>query len=220
MVKSLLLLVVLISGIAHAQCDFPVADFKIDEYQPTGISKSEYHDVMDQIEAKYQKIFENAGMHFQLHRSWSDGTVNAQAWRSGSTCHIEMFGGFARYPGITPRAMGLVALHEIGHCLGGAPRYTGSSLSVEGQADYYATNIGCPSWGVGCKAAGLALATALARLVGDKAPWRPGPKLDDSSRTIQSHPPAQCRLNTYDAGRLNEPRPRCWYKPPWKIVSE
>jgi hypothetical protein len=54
-----------------------------------------------------------------------------------------MFGGLARHPIMNADGFYLVACHETGHHLGGAPKgssFGGSSwASVEGEADYYAT---------------------------------------------------------------------------------
>ena len=49
-----------------------------------------------------------------------------------------MFGGLARHKLVTPDGFALVACHEMGHHLGGAPR-RGGWASNEGQSDYYAT---------------------------------------------------------------------------------
>ncbi|MBN8536055.1 MAG: hypothetical protein J0M15_03290 [Deltaproteobacteria bacterium] len=52
---------------------------------------------------------------------------------------VEMYGGLARHPLMTAEGLLLVACHEIGHHLGGAPLYSGSNLSTEGQSDYFST---------------------------------------------------------------------------------
>jgi hypothetical protein len=197
---------------ADGLCDWPDPGFKIQEATATGIDKTAYTQVLNQIETKYSKVFSRLGYGFKLHRSWSDGTVNAQAWWTGNTCNVEIFGGLARWPGISAAAVRQVALHEIGHCLGGAPYYSGESMSCEGQADYYSTSIGCQTLGVGCKTSSLNLARALASMSGEPKPYRPGPALNPVSRTYCSHPEAQCRLQTYDAGSARGSRPRCWYR--------
>lgn len=200
------------SAFANGLCDWPDPGFKIHEFTASGIDKTAYAKVLDQVEAKYAPIFQAKGYRLQLHRSWSDGTVNAQAWWTGNTCNVEMFGGLARYPGISAAGYRLVALHEIGHCLGGAPYYSGESMSCEGQADYFSTSVGCRALGIGCNAAGLNLSRALASMSREPRPYRPGPALNPVSRTYCSHPEAQCRLQTYDAGSARGSRPRCWYR--------
>jgi hypothetical protein len=61
----------------------------------------------------------------------------ASKWTAKSW-HISMFGGMARKPHMTREAFALIACHEIGHHLGGAPHVKGT-VSNEGQADYFAT---------------------------------------------------------------------------------
>ena len=193
-------------------CDWPVPNVLIHETAVTGTTKALYDKVLDQVQRAYDPIFAAKGKRLKIIRSWSDPTVNAQAWWSGSTCNIEMFGGLARWPGITSTAVRQVALHEIGHCLGGAPTYPWDVMSCEGQADYYSTLVGCRELGVSCVASSLNLARALASMGGETRPTRPGPQLPSVSWTYCEHPQAQCRLNTYDAGINRGARPRCWFK--------
>ena len=195
----------------HAACDFPVPSFKISEYTPSGISKTDFDGAMDIVERVYAPIFRSARCPLNLIRSWSNGEVNAQAWQSGGYCHVEMFGGFARYPGMTRNAMIAIACHEIGHHIGGAPYYTGDNLSVEGQADYFTTLSCMKKLGIPSAAASLALSTALARLRGEATPSRSTRATEVVHRTYESHPRAQCRLDTYDAGQARTSRPRCWF---------
>lgn len=193
-------------------CDWPVPAVTIDETRTTGTTKALFDKVLDQVERAYGPVFRAKGKSLKIIRSWSDGTVNAQAWWSGNTCNVEMFGGLARWPGITSTAVRQVALHEIGHCIGGSPYYPWSSMSCEGQADYWSTLVGCRELGVNCKASSLNLARALGSMSGEPAAWRPGPQLPPVSRTYCEHPESQCRLNTYDAGIAGGSRPRCWYR--------
>jgi hypothetical protein len=194
-------------------CDWPDPGFKIGTNERNlGIAKSAYDKALDQVETVYSPLFKKMGYGFELHRTWSDGTVNAQAWWEGSTCNVEIFGGIARWPGITATAVRQVALHEIGHCLGGDPEYPGENMSCEGQADYYSSLIGCRLFGVSCKASSLNLAKALASMGGEQVPSRPGPVLKQVKVTNCDHPAAQCRLDTYDAGIAKYSRPGCWFK--------
>lgn len=211
------LILLLISG-AHASqphpgaCDFPIPNYEITTLARTGISFNEFSHALNVVEAAYAPAFKKWGCPLYVVRSWNDPTPNAQAWRTSRGCFIEMFGGLARHPEMTYAAFMQVALHEIGHHVGGPPRYTGDVMSVEGQADYYSTRHGMPSLGMASKASSMAVARTLAELSGDPMPWRPGPRLPNVSRTMQSHPPAQCRLNTYDSGRNRKARPGCWFK--------
>lgn len=196
-------------------CDFPVPNYKIAVHAGTGITEDQYTKVLDKVQEAYDPVFADIGKSLNIERSWDDGTVNAQAWWSWDkkTCNIEMFGGLARFSGVTAAGFRQVALHEIGHCLGGEPLYPRSDLSAEGQADFYSTSVGCDLMDVACKASSLNLARLLATLNKDVPPVRPSPPLPEVKDTYLKHPDAQCRLNTYDAGRLELERPRCWYKP-------
>src|SRR5690606_7932026 len=79
------------------------------------------------------------------------------ASRQGESWMIHMHGGLARYPIMSPGGMLLVACHEVGHHLGGAPKKGLRWASSEGQSDYYGTlrcvrellNGWTPSWDVG-----------------------------------------------------------------------
>lgn len=196
---------------AHAACDFPVPAYKINEFAPSSISKYDFDSAMNLVERVYAPIFASAGCPLKLIRSWSNGDVNAQAWQQNGICNVEMFGGFARFPGMTRNAMIAVACHEIGHHLGGRPFYTGDNLSVEGQADYYTTLTCMKQLGIPSANAVLVLASTMARLNGERAPKRSTPAQETVRPTLETHPRAQCRLDTYDAGTVQASRPRCWF---------
>lgn len=108
----------------------------------TGVSERDFNDVIDKVEQIYAPIIRNYGGTLRVERLWDDATVNASARRLGSTYEVKMYGGLARHHTITKDAFALVACHEVGHHIGGVPRYTdpgGTWASVEGQSDYFAT---------------------------------------------------------------------------------
>ncbi|HAZ07648.1 MAG TPA: hypothetical protein DCZ01_03785 [Elusimicrobia bacterium] len=108
-----------------------------------GISLAEFNAVMDELEAIYTPIIAARGGRFIINRLWGNPNVNATATRIGDDYIINMFGGLARHPATTQDSMSLVACHEIGHHLGGAPKYDrygpDTWVSAEGEADYFAT---------------------------------------------------------------------------------
>jgi hypothetical protein len=120
-----------------------------------GISEAEFNKAIDEIEEVYAPIIASMGAKLNVERKWNDGTVNAYASQSGKTWKVAMFGGLARHATITKDALALVVCHEIGHHIGGAPKYGSASgggwwggsgggarvgwASNEGQADYFAT---------------------------------------------------------------------------------
>ena len=83
----------------------------------------------------------------QIHALWDDDKVNAATRQVGDEWQVLMFGGMARHPEVTEDAFTLVACHELGHHLAGAPKYQvinrrtfrveNDWSSSEGQADYW-----------------------------------------------------------------------------------
>jgi hypothetical protein len=104
-----------------------------------GLTRAQFDAVLDRLEQVYAPIVAARGGVLEVRRLWDDGSVNASAARIGNRWVINMFGGMARHPAITPDGFSLVACHEMGHHLGGFPA---RGLSVEGQADYFA-NMKC-----------------------------------------------------------------------------
>lgn len=108
----------------------------------SGVTDSEFNNILDKVQEVYGQEIKSYGGTLQIKRKWDDGTVNAMAYREGSHFIIEMFGGLARHQSITKDAFALVACHEIGHHIGGAPHYSQAGntwASTEGQSDYFAT---------------------------------------------------------------------------------
>lgn len=256
-------------------CDgfLPPNDMKIPvgDVRAKGIDEASFNAVLDRAQEIYGPIIAAKGGTLVINRNWSDPTVNAYANQSGDTWHIHMFGGLARHEAVTKDGFALVACHELGHHIGGFPKYSGMSWATnEGGADYYST-LKClrrllpaaaqapvdPVAKAGCAAhypegegrnrcesgtmAGVSVSALLAELGGDPKPGLSTPDPAVVSDTYDSHPAAQCRLDTYYQGALclknidedvadNSPgtagactaasghktglRPLCWFKPP------
>lgn len=108
----------------------------------TGIDEATFHRVIDKLEKIYAPIVKAKGGKLVVNRKWSDPTVNASAQRFFTTWNVNMYGGLARHPAITPDGFALVMCHEIGHHLGGAPKLNdiySRWATNEGGADYFAT---------------------------------------------------------------------------------
>lgn len=104
------------------------------------ISEAEFNATIDSVEKIYAPIIATYGGELQVVRNWTDGTVNAYAEQEGKVWKVSMFGGLARHKTITKDGMALVVCHELGHHIGGVPRYAGDDwASNEGQSDYFAT---------------------------------------------------------------------------------
>lgn len=232
---------------------------KFDTKKAVNITEGEFNGILDKIEAIYKPIIQGMGANFILERAWEDSTVNAYADRVGNNWYVKMFGGMARRSEINVIGFGLVACHEIGHHIGGFPLYAGEEWAAnEGQSDYFSTFVcakkvlgdypvpAIPATGAnGCNAAytdqadrdtcyksvsgGLALANLLARLGGSRTPSLDTPDPVIVPQTQDSHPNAQCRLDTYFAaakcnkawndsviprqdGATCDNRPKCWFK--------
>jgi hypothetical protein len=199
------------------------------------------------------------------------------AYRQGSTYVVDMFGGLARHPEVTEEGFYTVLCHEIGHHIGGTPKYSGGAdrnwASTEGEADYFATlkcmrklfegmpnQVANEEAGIreGCEKAFTSpteVAACIRVAMGGFSSARlsfalsggsgQGPKIATPDprvvqTTFESHPQAQCRLDTYYNGAIcpvsanvdvsdGDPetggvcsvkqsssfgrRPLCWYKP-------
>ncbi|MBF0315704.1 MAG: hypothetical protein HQK52_19950 [Oligoflexia bacterium] len=184
-----------------------------------------------------------------INGNWDDSTVNANCMRAFGYVTVNMYGGLARRPEITPEGFTLVLCHELGHAYGGAPYIRSAPLfymSAEGQSDYYSTltcyekiaalvpelskiensddyilrvcerfssdsvaHANC----IGKLEGGLSLADLLSALGRQTTPRYETPDPTVVRETILSYPAtAQCRLDTYHAGALSWPRPKCWFK--------
>ncbi len=110
---------------------------------PHSIDKITFHRILDEISNIYQPIFKQRGMKFKIVSEWDSNQFNAFASRGEpeSVRYVTMYGGLASSPFMTEDGLRMVACHEIGHHLGGAPTYSESMnwASAEGEADYWGT---------------------------------------------------------------------------------
>lgn len=212
----ILALLVGLSPYLYARDCFPPNQLSIQPSAKGGIDQAQFNMAIALIERVYTPIVRKAGGNLRIHKLWSNPTVNATAYRTGSTWHVDAFGGLARFPGMTYGAFLVVMCHEVGHHIGGSPRYDRDTdwASVEGQADYFATRYCMRKLGLKSDRAGLAVATVMAKLGGEARLPRPDtPDTSIVNRTYESHPKAQCRLDTYRRGVRDQDRPLCWFKP-------
>lgn len=199
-----------------------------------GYTEQEFHKVLSVFVNVYDPIVAAEGGTFEIDADWTDGSVNAFAWREGKIYRIEVPGGLSRYSLFNEEAYILMICHELGHLLGGEP--SSHQISFEGQSDYYSTEVCmklvlphiedragsatrevqdlCRSDRI-CERSLLA-AEAMgrfdAKLAKTDAPKFSTPDLSVVSKTLQTHPSPQCRLDTRKAGALAMPRPACWYR--------
>ena len=114
------------------------------KFTRAGLDEDTFNAVLDKFEAIYEPMLKEDGITLNLKRLWSDDTINASAQRGGEKEYIiNMYGGLARHESITPDGFMVVACHEVGHHIGGAPKVksifgANAWASNEGQSDYYA----------------------------------------------------------------------------------
>lgn len=142
---SAILLGAALTPVSASDCAgfLPPNDLKIPvgSAEDKGIGEQQFNDVLSIVENIYKPQVAALGKVLELRRLWKDATVNASAQQSGNRYILNMYGGLARHATITMDGMALVACHELGHHLGGAPKVS-SWASNEGQSDYYA-NMKC-----------------------------------------------------------------------------
>lgn len=141
--------VVTVLSLQHIHCEgfVPENDMYITENMASmvgGITEAEFNGVLDRIESMYGEEVKKKGGTLTVSRQWENGTVNASAQQFAKNWTINMFGGLARHPAITIDGFALVACHEMGHHLGGAPKIGGwfnpnKWATNEGGSDYYST---------------------------------------------------------------------------------
>lgn len=233
MSKFLVALCLMAAGPAHA--DFmPPNNLHLQDWMEAsgGVDEASFKAINAQLMAAYTPIVARFGAKLQMQADWNNSTVNASASQAGSFWNLNMYGGLARRPEVTPDGYAMVICHELGHHIAGFPTYLGDWAAAEGQSDYFATH-SCAKkiWGSAdnssvdpdpapeeaCNRAYSAVkdrqlcyrvamaGKSLAALLGALG----GTKADWSTpdthvvpKTAPQHPAAQCRLDTYLAGGL------------------
>lgn len=107
-----------------------------------GITEEEFQRISRELEALYSPDVAERGGKLVMYPEWKSSTVNAYAQRQDGEWKVILLGGIARHKEITADGFALVVCHEIGHHLGGFPRYDGLDIgwaSNEGQSDYFST---------------------------------------------------------------------------------
>lgn len=114
----------------------------IGAFSAGGITEAQFNAVIDRLIKIYGPEIQAMGNRLRVNRRWDDPTVNASAQRAGKDFILNMYGGLARHPATNVEGFALVACHEMGHHIGGAPKVAGfmnSWASNEGASDYFAT---------------------------------------------------------------------------------
>lgn len=179
-----------------------------------GYKEERYNYVLDQFLVEFGPDVAKGNGSLFIQRDWSDGAVNAWAWRIGKEYWLEIPGGMARFYLIKETGFLSTLCHELGHLLGGTPHR--NSISYEGQADYYSSmkcmgrmlkrlgyqekidgTIHCEGRFCNERYAGiLSLTSYYAELEKKPIPSLKTPSTDVVNRTLSSHPSGQCRFDT------------------------
>lgn len=107
-----------------------------------GITEEEFVRISTDLETLYAPEVSRRGGNLKVYKEWASDTMNAYAQREDGEWKVIMLGGIARHKHMTADGYALVVCHELGHHLGGVPRYDGIDIgwaTSEGQSDYYST---------------------------------------------------------------------------------
>lgn len=108
---------------------------------PGKTTEEEFNFVIKGISEIYETEIIKRGGILEVQKDWKNGKLNAEAEQIGNRWVLRLYGGFARYRNMNKDTFALVACHEMGHHLAGAPKFQKGMTwgSVEGQSDYFAT---------------------------------------------------------------------------------
>jgi hypothetical protein len=192
------------------------------------ITKSEFLTTLSLARKIFAPLAATNNRKLEIFSDWNSDWTQAFA-RRWDTDQILIYGGIARITAGTQDSLALLICHELGHLYGGIP-YSDehNQLSAEGQADWWATNY-CwsrfseqlPSTNPDSKDRALRAALVVTAFYAkNRNIPAPLPNTPDSTvveETVLTHPEPQCRLDTYLAGLINNPRPLCWWKEPLSV---
>lgn len=134
--KFIFLFFMLISQMILAKNDFPL--------NSKSKSKNTYLSILELAASKVKPLYDSQGLKLSVGSIWNFDTANAYAFPpSNQVATILFLGGLYRDKNIDNDGFVLLFCHEVGHHLAGGP-LNGLGLSVEGQADYFATHTCLP----------------------------------------------------------------------------
>lgn len=108
----------------------------------SNIDEELFDEIVEVFRTTYKSIAKEKGLSFGVISHWDDPKVNASCSRLINRITVNVYGGLARRPELTPEGLALILCHEAGHGFGGKPYASRIyRLAAEGQSDYYATNM-------------------------------------------------------------------------------
>lgn len=185
------------------------------------------------FETTFSPLSEATGRKLEIMTDYDAEWAQAFA-RRWETDQVIVYGGVASLNKGTEDTLALILCHETGHLFGGEPVSDNHNrLSVEGQADYWATSVCFPDiisslsnrvpskesltycgGEVSCARTIDASVILTAHFADNRG--LPHPAIHTPDETIVdilnfTHPSPQCRLDTLIAGLKSSPRPQCWF---------
>ncbi len=103
------------------------------------VTEEDFKTIIERAKNLFSDVVERHDGNLTIRGNWNDATVNASATQLFGSWIVNMYGGLARRPEVTPDAFTMVLCHEIGHHLAGFP-FVSNWGADEGQSDYFATN--------------------------------------------------------------------------------
>ena len=120
---------------------------------PSNITETEFKQLIAELQKVYAPVVSAAGGKLSIAGQWKDETANAAAKQMFGTWQVQITGGLARRPELSPDAFTLVVCHELGHHLAGFPFAAAAPIPIpisspllevwaanEGQADYFSVH--------------------------------------------------------------------------------
>lgn len=121
--------------------DIHLEDTYIQTLGSSNVTEKQFNEIIDKAYTFYKSIVSRKHWgDLTIRRSWSSSLVSVSAQRKGDDWIVNMYGGLARRPEITPDGFTLVLCHELGHHLAGFP-FVSKWESNEGQSDYFAAQV-------------------------------------------------------------------------------
>lgn len=196
------------------------------------LSKRLFLGVIGLMRRTFSHLAQKDGRELVIYSDYDSHWPQAFA-RRWDTDQILVHGGMAGLQGTTEDSFALTLCHELGHLYGGEP-YSDShnQISVEGQGDYWASNVCFPQVlaalprrspskeslkfceGKEYCARALDAALVMTAFFADNRRIS-HPELNTPDETVVdevllTHPGPQCRLDTFWAGIHHRSRPQCW----------
>lgn len=115
---------------------------EVDEDLGSEVTQESFYEIIGKVFALYRDNDLNRKFELGI-VDWQIPYMSAWAFEANDIFTINFWGGFARIPGMTDRAMALTVCHEIGHILGGSPYHLkgeSKNMSIEGQSDFFAAS--------------------------------------------------------------------------------